>query len=207
MRLVSILVFIGTIFSTFADQETAIPPKASGKALYEELAVSLERAEALVAEIVLQDGAFLTKEEMEALASLNRQIRGTLYSDLIDRSDLLLLLSREQMRIRQDTQEPGVRLDQILQDSQQETRSLKRSDSREKLFRASLATSLTSYALAFTLWGLGELQDQLYFEASTTEEAARHRRLFQVFSIGSMLGATIGTFSAGLSVTLYVKAK
>ena len=63
--------------------------------------------------------------------------------------------------------------------------------------------TLISFASAFTLWGLAELQDRRYFQATSIEEASLHRRLFQVFSVGSMVGATIGVVGAGVSATLY----
>ena len=169
--------------------------------LYEELSTSLAQAEALVAGMALQDEAALTVEQLEALRYLNRQIRGSLYSDLIDRSDLLLLLAREQMLLR------WARLEGMLRDSRQDARNLERGSARDKVLRASFNTTLVSFAAAFAFWGLGELQDRRYFESTTIEEATLHRRLFQIFSIGSLVGATVGVIGAGVTVTLYAGAR
>jgi hypothetical protein len=175
--------------------------------LYEELSTSLAQAEALVAGMALQDEAALTVEQLEALRYLNRQIRGSLYSDLIDRSDLLLLLAREQMLLRRDPQELQARLEGMLRDSRQDARNLERDSARDKVLRASFNTTLVSFAAAFAFWGLGELQDRRYFESTTIEGATLHRRLFQIFSIGSLVGATVGAVGAGVTVTLYAGAR
>lgn len=202
--LIAVILFLaGGIFSIPAEE---VPPTGQAEdELYRELAAGIEQAEALVAGIALTDGAMITGEQIEALELLNRQIRGSLYSDLIARSDLLLLLSREQVRTSQSPDQLQHRLEHMLEDSRQETLILARERSRDKVLRASLITSLASFALAFTFWGLGELQDQLYFQADTTEEARLHRRLFQVFTAGSMIGAAVGTVSAGVSVTFYLR--
>jgi hypothetical protein len=175
--------------------------------LYEELSTSLAQAEALVAGMALQDEAALTVEQLEALRYLNRQIRGSLYSDLIDRSDLLLLLTREQMLLHRDPQELQARLEGMLRDSRQDARNLERGAARDKVLRTSFNTTLGSFAAAFAFWGLGELQDRRYFESTTIEEAKLHRRLFQIFSIGSLVGATVGVVGAGITVTLYAGAR
>jgi hypothetical protein len=168
--------------------------------LYLELAANLEQAEELVAGIVLRDDVFVTAEQLDALRSLNRQIRGSLYSDLIDRSDLLLLLTEEQMLLQRN---PQIRMEEMLQDSGQDARKRKATRARDTALRVSFATTAVSFAAAYAFWGLGELQDRRYFESTTSEEASRHRRLFRVFSIGSIVGVTVGAVSAGLSVTLY----
>jgi hypothetical protein len=173
--------------------------------LYEELSASLARAEAQMADMTLQGEASITEEQLEALRFLNRQIRGSLYIDLIDRSDLLVLLIQEQMLLHQDPQQ--LRVEGMLRASRQDARNLKRSAAREKLQRTSVNMTLISFASAFTLWGLGELQDQRYFQANTIEEATLRRRLFQIFSIGSMVGTTVGVISAGVSVILYAGAR
>jgi hypothetical protein len=175
--------------------------------LYRELSTSLTQAEATIAGITLEDDRAITEEQLEALRSLNAQIRGSLYSDLIDRSDLLVLISREQMLLHRDPQQLQVRVEGMLRDSRQEARNMKRSAARDKLMRASFTTTLISFASAFTFWGLGELQDLRYFQATTIEEATLRRRLFQIFSIGSMVGATVGVIGAGVSVTLYASAR
>lgn len=171
--------------------------------LYEELSAGLAQAEALVAGLSLQDESSVTAEQLEALRSLNRQIRGSLYSDLIDRSDLLLLLAQEQLLFHQDPQQPQSRLEGILRDSSQDVQEDKRKEDREKALRACFNTTLVSFAAAFTFWGMSELQDRRYFESTAIEDARLHRRLFQVFSIGSLVGATLGVVSAGVTVTLY----
>ena len=171
--------------------------------LYDELSAGLEQAEALVAGLSLQDGLSVSAEQLEALRSLNRQIRGSLYSDLIDRSDLLLLLAQEQLAFHQDPQQLQSRLEGILRDSSQDLQAEKRKDGREKVLRACFNTTLVSFAAAFTCWGLSELEDRRYFESTAIEDARLHRRLFQVFSIGSLVGATLGVVSAGVTVTLY----
>jgi hypothetical protein len=175
--------------------------------LYEELSTSLAQAEALVAGLALQDEASVTVEQLEALQALNRQIRGSLYSDLIDRSDLLLLLTREQILFRRDSQAVKARLEEMLRDSREEARSRKQSAVRDKVLRTSLNITLVSFTAAFALWGLGELQDQRYFESTTSDEAALSRRLFQIFSIGSLVGVTVGGVSAGVSVALYAGSR
>jgi len=175
--------------------------------LYEELSTSLEQAEALVAGMALQGEPSLTVEQLEHLRTLNRQIRGSLYSDLIDRSDLLLLLAHEQMLFQQDHQALQARLEGLLRESEQDARNLKRSAARDKVLRTSFNTTLVSFALAFTFWGLGEWQDRRYFESTTIEGATLHRRLFQIFSIGSIFGATAGAVGAGVTVTLYAGAR
>jgi len=178
-----------------------------GDELYEELSTSLEEAEALVAGMALQGESSVTVEQLERLRTLNRQIRGSLYSDLIDRSDLLLLLTKEQMLFQQDPQALQARLEGLLLDSEQDARNLKRSAARDKVLRTSFNATLVSFALAFTFWGLGEWQDRCYFESTTIEGATLHRRLFQIFSIGSIIGATAGVVGAGVSVTLYAGAR
>ena len=89
----------------------------------------------------------------------------------------------------------------------EDARNLRRSEARNKVLRTCFNTTLISFASAFTLWGLGELQDRRYFQATTIEEGTLRRRLFQVFSIGSMVGAAVGAVSAGVSVTLYAGAR
>jgi hypothetical protein len=180
---------------------------SAGDELYDELAASLDRAEQRVAAIVLQDGVVVSAEELEALTTLNRQIRGSLYGDLIDRSDLLLLLAQEQVRIFQETEVQEVRFDQILLERGQEERNERRSTFHEEAFRYSVATSLASFALAFTFWGLGEMQDQKYIQAATIDEAIVHRRFFQAFTIGSLVSAAVGVVSAGVSVSFFSRAR
>jgi hypothetical protein len=171
--------------------------------LYDELSAALGQAEALVAGMALEDGTSVTEEQLEALRILNRQIRGSLYSDLIDRSDLLLLLAQEQMLFRRGPEAMQVHLEEMLRDSREEAHGRKRSSVRDKVLRASLTVSLVSFATAFGLWGLGELQDRRYFESTSSREAEQRRRLFQAFSIGSIVGAAVGGIGAGVSVTLY----
>ena len=175
--------------------------------LYEELSAGLAQAVALVAGISLQDESSVTAEQLEALRSLNRQIRGSLYSDLIDRSDLLLLLAQEQSLLSRDPQQLRSRLEGILRDSSQDAQEGKRKDGRETALRACFNTTLVSFAAAFTFWGLSELQDRRYFESTAIEDARLHRRLFQVFSIGSLVGATLGVVSAGVTVTLFTRIR
>jgi hypothetical protein len=100
-----------------------------------------------------------------------------------------------------------VRLQGILRDSGEDAQNLKRSAARDKRLRACFNTTLISFAAAFTFWGLGELQDRRYFESTAIDEAALRRRLFQIFSIGSLVGATIGVVSAGVTVALYAGAR
>lgn len=199
----SLLVLVGTGFG-FSQEGRATSP---GDELYDELAASLDRAEARVAATVLQDGVVVSAEELEALITLNRQIRGSLYGDLIDRSDLLLLLAREQVRIRREMEAQQIRFDLMLLESRQEERSRKRSTSREQVLRLSLATTLASFALAFTFWGLGEMQDQMYFQAATVDEAIVHRRFFQVFTIGSLVSAAVGVAGAGVAVSFFARTR
>lgn len=175
--------------------------------LYNELAAGLARAEQRVAATVLQDGGAVSAEELEALVAFNRQIRGSLYGDLIDRSDLLLLLAQELVRVHGETEAKEIRFDQLILESRQEERSGKRSTSREKVLRFSVATTLASFALAFTFWGLGEMQDQLYFQAATIDQATLHRRLFQVFTVGSLISAAVGIAGAGVSVSLTARTR
>jgi hypothetical protein len=95
----------------------------------------------------------------------------------------------------------------MLRDSRQDARNLERGAARDKVLRASFNTTLVSFAAAFAFWGLGELQDRRYFESTTIEGATLHRRLFQIFSIGSLVGATVGVIGAGVTVTLYAGAR
>jgi hypothetical protein len=192
----SLVVLVGTGIG-FSQEGRAT---SAGDELYNELAASLDRAEQRVAASVLQDGVAVRAEELEALTTLSRQIRGSLYGDLIDRSELLLLLAQEQVRIGQETETRQIRFDQMLLDSRQEERNSRRSISREKVLRYSVATTLSSFALAFTFWGLGEMQDQMYFQATTTDQAIVHRRLFQVFTIGGLVSAAVGLAGAGVAV-------
>jgi hypothetical protein len=171
--------------------------------LYHELSASLDQAEALVAGLVLEDEAPITEEQLQVLKSLNRQIRGSLYSDLIDRSDQLLLLTQEQMLVHQNPQQLQGRMEEILRGSRQDARDRELEATREKVLRASLQVTFLSFTSAFTFWGLGELQDRRYFQATSVEEATLRRRLFQIFSIGSMVGAAVGVIGAGVSATLY----
>ena len=180
-------------------------PASAKDELYNELAASLTRAEQRVAASVLQDGVAVSAEELEALTTLNLQIRGSLYGDLIDRSDLLLLLSQEQVRIRRETEAKQIRFDQLLLESLQEERNGRRDASREKVLRYSIATTLASFALAFTFWGLGEMQDQLYFQAATIDEAILHRRFFHVLTVGSLISAAVGIAGAGVSVFFFAR--
>ena len=192
---IGILLLSGGIILTFGED--------GRDELYEELSADLAQAEALMAGMALEDEEAPTAQQLEALRSLDLQMRGSLYTDLMDRSDLLLLLTREQMLFHRDQQELQARAEGLLHDSRQEARDRKRSADREKVLRTSFNSTLVSFAAAFTFWGLGELQDRRYFESTTAEEAARHRRLFQIFSIASLVGATVGVVSAGVSVTLY----
>jgi len=196
---VAVLILSGGIILIFGED--------AREELYEELSTSLAQAEALVAGTALRDEASVTAEQLEALQSLNLQIRGSLYSDLIDRSELLLLLTREQMLFHQNRQEMQARVEGMLRDSRQDVRELKRSTARDRALRISFNTALVSFAAAFTFWGLGEQQDRRYFESTTTEDATLHRRLFQIFSIGSMIGTTLGAISAAVSATLYAGAR
>ena len=98
------------------------------------------------------------------------------------------------MRIRREMEGKQIRFDQML---------LERSTSREQVLRFSLATTVASFALAFTFWGLGEMQDQMYFQAATIDEAIVHRRFFQVFTIGSLVSTAVEVAGAGVSVSLF----
>ena len=195
------------VFPVFAQQPTKPPQENVRDELYRELSASLERAEEMVADSVLQGDAALTAEQMESLAALNRRIRGSLYSDLIDRSDLLLLLAREQMQIGMSAGQQQLRLESILQDSLQESRISERSLSREKALRSSLTTTLVSFALAFTFWTLGEVQDRRYFESSSIDDARHHRRLFKVFAVGSAVSAAVGVVGVGVATMLYLQSR
>jgi hypothetical protein len=168
--------------------------------LYDELSASLEQAEDLVAATALRRDASLTPEQLADLEALSRQIRGSLYSDLMDRSELLLLLVRDQALFGKD---PQPRVEAMLQDSRLDARGRRAAHTRDRALRIGLATTVVSYTAAFALWGLAELQDRRYFQAATPEEASVHRRLFQVFSIGSVVGAAVGVAGAGVTVTLY----
>jgi hypothetical protein len=192
---VAVLILVFGVAPGFADD-----PRDD---LYPELSANLDQAEALVAGLILEDKAPITEEQLQALKSLNRQIRGSLYSDLIDRSDQLLLLAQEQMLVHQNPQQLQGRMEEILRDSRQDARNRQREATREKVLRTSFGVALVSFTSAFTLWGLGELQDRRYFQATSVEEATLRRRLFQIFSIGSMVGASVGVIGAGVSVTLY----
>jgi len=192
---VAVLILAGSAVLCFAED-----PQDE---LYQELSISLAQAEALMAGMAMAGEASITEEQLEALVSLNRQIRGSLYSDLIDRSDLLVLLTQDQMNLHQDPQQLQARVEGMLDASRRDARNLERAAAREKVLRTSFNMTLISFASAFTLWGLAELQDRRYFQATSVEEATLRRRLFQVFSIGSMVGATVGVVGAGLSVTLY----
>jgi hypothetical protein len=192
---VALLILVGSVVLCFAED-----PRDE---LYDELSTSLAQAEALVAGMAVSGETSITGEQLESLVFLNRQIRGSLYSDLIDRSDLLVLLARDQMNLDRDPQQLELRMEEILQDSRRDARNLEKAAAREKVLRTSFNTTLISFASAFTLWGLAELQDRRYFQASSIEEATLRRRLFQIFSIGSLVGAAVGVVGAGVSVALY----
>ena len=192
---VAVLILFAVVVLCFAED-----PQGE---LYQELSTSLAQAEALMAEMVMDGETPITEEQLEALVSLNRQIRGSLYSDLIDRSDLLVLLVQDQMNLNQDPQQMRARVEGMLDGSRRDARNLERAAAREKVLHASFNMTLISFASAFTLWGLAELQDRRYFQAASIDEATVRRRLFQIFSVGSMVGTTIGVVAAGVSVTLY----
>ena len=196
---VAVLMFGCSIVLCFAED--------SHDQLYQELSAGLAQAEVLVAGLALQGEASVTEEQLQALKSLNRRIQGSLYSDLIDRSELLVLLTREQMLLHQEPQQLQSRVEDMLRSSRQDARNLERSAARQVMLRNSFTTTLVSFASAFTLWGLGEMQDRRYFQAASIQEATRHRRLFQIFSIGSMIGAAVGVAGAGVSVTLYASTR
>jgi hypothetical protein len=200
-----LLVLTLWVFPVFPQRATESSGPNVRDELYRQLSASLERAEGMVAASTLQ-GEALTGEQMQSLVTLNRQIRGSLYSDLIDRSDLLLLLAEEQMRIGPDTGQQ-LRLESILQDSLRESSARERSREREKAFRSSMTTALISFALSFTFWTLGEAQDRRYFESPTIDEARHHRRLFQVFAVGSAVSAAVGVVSGGVSAMLYMQSR
>jgi hypothetical protein len=193
------------VFPVFAQRAAESSGGNVRDELYEELSASLERAEEMVAASTLQ-GEALTGEQMGSLVALNRQIHGSLYSDLIDRSDLLLLLAGEQMRVGPDTGQQ-LRLQSVLQESLRESSARERSREREKAFRSSMTTALVSFALSFTLWTLGEVQDRRYFESSTIDDARHHRRLFQIFAVGSAVSAAVGVVSGGVSAMLYMQSR
>jgi hypothetical protein len=195
---VAVVMLLSGIVLAFGEQ--------SRDELYQELSDSLDRAEAAVADQVWGEER-ISQDQLDKLESLNLQIRGSLYSDLIDRSDLLLLLAREQTLLQPDPGVLEVREELLLRDSRQEGRNRSRNSAREKVLRAGLTTTFASFAAAFTLWGLGELQDRRYFESTTSKDATLHRRLFQVFSIGSVVAATVGVVGAGVSVTLYAGSR
>jgi hypothetical protein len=196
---VAVLILVGSVGLCFGED-----PQDE---LYQELSTSLVQAEALMAGMVMDGEAPITEEQLEALVSLNLQIRGSLYSDLIDRSDLLVLLVQDQMNLHQDPQQMQARVQGMLDGSLRDARDLERAAAREKVLRTSFNMTVLSFASAFTLWGLAELQDRRYFEAASIDEANLRRRLFQILSIGSMVGAAIGVVGAGVSVTLYAGAR
>jgi hypothetical protein len=196
---ISVLILFASVVLGFAED-----PRDE---LYRDLATSLARAEALIAELALDGEASIPEAQLDALVSLDRQIRGSMYSDLIDRSELLVLLTREQMNLHQDPQKLQTRVEEMLRGSREDVRSLEQAEARQKVLRISFNVTLVSFASAFTLWGLAELQDRRYFQATSIEEATLRRRLFQVFSIGSMVGAAVGVVGAGVSVSLYAAAR
>ena len=195
----AVLIVLGSAVPCFADD-----PQDE---LYRELSISLSQAEALIAGLAMDGEAAITEEQLEALVILNRQIRGSLYSDLIDRSDLLVLLTQDRMNLHQDPLQLQARVEEMLEDSRRDARNLERGAARQKALHTSFSMTLVSFASAFTLWGLAELQDRRYFQATSVEEATFRRRLFQVFSIGSIVGAAFGVVGAGVSATLYAGAR
>jgi len=177
-------------------------PGQTGDSYYTELASRLEDAGKEVSGKLLQAEGVLTTEDLQLLGSLDEEIRRSLYGDLVDRSSLLLLLAREEVRGQQRSRQQDERAEQIILASRQDRRSVEISGFRTRLLKTSLAASLTSFTLAFTFWGLGERQDRLYFEAQTIEEAVRHRAYFKTFSIISLIGAAVGVVSSGVTVTV-----
>jgi hypothetical protein len=196
-----ILVFLVLFpFTGYAEEEGTAG--RTGDSYYTELASRLEDAGKEVAGKLLQDEGVLTTEDLELLSSLDEEIRRSLYGDLIDRSSLLLLLAREQVRAQQRSRQQDERAEQIVLASLRDRRNQQASRLRAKLLKTSLATSLTSFTLAFTFWGLGERQDQLYFEAETVDEAVRHRTCFKAFAIISLISAAVGVVSSGVTVAV-----
>lgn len=196
-----ILVFLVLFpFTGYAEEEGT--GGRTGDSYYTELASRLEDAGKEVAGKLLQAEGVLTTEDLELVSSLDEEIRRSLYGDLIDRSSLLLLLAREQMQAQQRSRQQDERAEQIVLASRQDRRNQEASRLRTKLLKTSLATSLTSFTLAFAFWGLGERQDQLYFEAQTVEEAVRHRTCFKAFAIISLISAAVGVVSSGVTVAV-----
>jgi hypothetical protein len=174
----------------------------SADARYTDLSVRLEAAEKELAAVFVEDHPTVTAGQAEALAILDEEIRSSLYGDLIDKSGLLLYLTREQMRFQQKDENRDAIVQTVIGESLAEQRREKRSNFQNKALRISMGSAVASFTLAFTLWGLGEMQDRLYFEAQTIDQAVVHRRFFQVFSIGSLFSAAVGVISSGISVYL-----
>ncbi len=174
----------------------------SADARYSDLSVRLEAAEQEMAAVFVQDRPAVTAEQAEALAILDKEIRRSLYGDLIDRSGLLLHLTREQMCFQQKDENQDAIAQTVIGESLAEQRREKKSSFQNKALRISMGSAVASFTLAFTFWGLGEMQDSLYFEAQTIDQAVLHRRFFQVFAIGSLFSAAIGVISSGVAVSL-----
>jgi hypothetical protein len=51
------------------------------------------------------------------------------------------------------------------------------------------------------------MQDQMYFQAATSDAAIVHRRFFQVFTIGSLVSAAVGVAGAGVSVSFFARTR
>lgn len=173
-----------------------------GAAAYSVLSSRLQGAEQLLARRVMLEHGALSAEELEALRELNEEIRSSLFGDLMDRSSLLLLLAREQVQSEQGRDRRANLADTIVAELRSESRQANITRGRARAFRFSLGTGAVSFALAFGFWGLGEMQDQMYFQAATIEEAVRHRNLFRSFMIGSLAAAAVGVISSGVSLSL-----
>jgi hypothetical protein len=145
----------------------------------------------------------LLPEDVAALDALAAQISATYFQDLIIRSRLLLVLSKQKLLL-QDSSEAGVVFSERLVFVEQMLRRESEQLRRSRMFDLSLGTGIVSFGLSYTLWLLSEWADHSWTAAATLEEAVRWGAWSTVFAWGSYITGAVSLVGFGFSIPLAV---
>lgn len=164
-------------------QQAFTPPVEPG--LYETLSERLSQAEAELARRILEPLPSLIPAELERYRSLDREIQGSFYGDLMDRSRFVLLLTEA-------LQTAPVAAPEVVAPPANLSRPA----------GLLLGTAVVSFGLSYGCWALAERQDALYLGSATPEEATVHRKRFAAYRLTGLILAALGTLSSGTSASL-----
>jgi hypothetical protein len=177
-----------------ASTPAAVPAPSIGSQ-YLLLEQQIREAEGFLADRILGAAGSIGPQDVQRLSALAETARVSLYGDLIDRSALLLVLAEEALALEQHAASRATRLEEILRSRELEAQAELARRRRTAALSSSLGATAAAFATAFTFWYLSEWQDQQNFQATSIDDAVRHRRNFKLFSWVSCLAAGAGRSS------------